>query len=325
MNLNKEKGCGLMKKSLVGIVSILFVMIVLVTGCTSLGGNKWVAKVNGTAISLDQYNTTLNNAKAVYEKQQVDFTTEDGKKNLTQLKNQILEFMIMNEIITQEVQKLELKTDDPKISEKETELKQTMGTEEQFQEELKKIGMTELDLQKYLALNLKVTSDTKLTDDEIKAYFEKNINKYGEPEQVKARHILVQTEDEANQIIAQLKAGGKFEELAKEKSTDEGSKGAGGDLGFFPRGQMDPEFEKAAFEQKVGEISSQPVKTAFGYHVILVEEHKQAVAADYASVKDAVAKDAMDDKIQSYYDELRKNAKLEYAEGYNPETTEQAK
>jgi peptidyl-prolyl cis-trans isomerase C len=314
-----------MKKSLVGIVSIIFIMILAATGCTSLGGNKWVVKVNDTAISLDQYNTRVNDAKAIYEKQQVDFTTEEGKKNLTQLKNQILEFMIMNEIIGQEVQKLQLKTDDPKVSEKETELKQNMGTEEQFQEELKKIGMTGLDLQKYLALNLKVTSDTKLTDDDIKAYFDKNSSKYGEPEQVKARHILVKTEDEANQIIAQLKEGGNFEQLAKEKSLDEGSKGAGGELGFFPRGQMDPEFEKASFEQKVGEYSTQPVKTAFGCHIILVEEHKQAVPADYAAEKDKVAKDAMDEKIQSYYDELRKNVKLEYAEGYNPEVTEPAK
>jgi Parvulin-like peptidyl-prolyl isomerase len=316
------KGCGLMKKSLMGMVSIIFIMILVVTGCAS---NKWVAKVNGTAIGLDQYNTRVNDAKVIYEKQQVDFTTEDGKKTLTQLKNQILDFMIMNEIIGQEVQKLGLKTDDPKIIEKETELKQNMGTEEQFQEELKKIGMTELDLQKYLALNLKVTSDSKLTDDEIRAYFDKNSSKYGEPEQVKARHILVKTEDEANQIIAQLKEGGNFKELAKEKSLDEGSKGSGGDLRFFPRGQMAPEFEKAAFEQKVGEYSAQPVKTEFGYHVILVEEHKQAVAADYTAIKDTVAQDAMNEKIKNFYDELKKSAKLEYAKGYDPEATEPAK
>ncbi len=68
-----------MKKSLVGIVSIIFVMILAVSGCAS---SKWVAKVNGTAISLDQYNTRLNDAKVSYEKQQVDFTSEDGKENL---------------------------------------------------------------------------------------------------------------------------------------------------------------------------------------------------------------------------------------------------
>lgn len=311
-----------MKKSLVGLVAVIFVMILAVTGCMS---SKWVAKVNGTVISLDQYNTCVNDAKAIYEKQQVDFTTEDGKKNLTQLKSQILEFMIMNEIIRQEVQKLELKTDDPKVSEKETELKQNMGTEEQFQEELKKIGMTEPDLKNYLALNLKVTSDTKLTDNDIKAYFDKNSDRYGEPEQVRASHILVKTEDEANQIIAQLKEGANFEQLAKEKSTDEGSKSSGGKLGFFSRGQMVPEFEKAAFEQKVGEYSAQPVKTEFGFHIILVEEHKQAKAADYAAVKDTVAKDALDEKIQNYFDDLKKNAKLEYAKGYKPETSEPAK
>lgn len=311
-----------MKKSLMGIVSVIFVMILVVSGCSS---SKWVAKVNGTAISLDQYNTRLNDAKAVYEKQQVDFSSEEGKENLTQLKNQIFDFMIMNEVISQEVQKLGLKTDDPKVSEKEAELKQDVGTEEQFLDELKKMGMTELDLQKYLALNLKVTADTQLTDDEVRAYFDKNPDKYGEPEKVKARHILVATEDEANQIIAQLKEGGNFEELAKEKSLDEESKGSGGDLDFFARGQMVSEFEEAAFAQKVGEYSAQPVKTKFGYHIILVEEHKQAVAADYAAVKDTVAKNVMNEKINNYYDQLKKNANLEYAKGYDPNETKAAK
>ncbi|MDD2233288.1 MAG: SurA N-terminal domain-containing protein, partial [Desulfitobacteriaceae bacterium] len=175
-----------MKKSLAGLVTVIFVMILTVTGCTS---SKWVAKVNGTVIGLDQYNTRVNDAKVIYEKQQVDFTTEDGKETLIKLKKQILECMILNEIISQEVQKLKLKTDDPKISEKEIEIKQGFDTEEQFQERLKWTGMTESDLQNYLSLNQKISSDTELTEDDIKAYYEKNYD------QVKASHILVDTEE----------------------------------------------------------------------------------------------------------------------------------
>ncbi|MDD4346257.1 MAG: peptidylprolyl isomerase [Desulfitobacteriaceae bacterium] len=310
------KGWVLMKKSLAGLVTVIFVMILTVTGCTS---SKWVAKVNGTVIGLDQYNTRVNDAKVIYEKQQVDFTTEDGKETLIKLKKQILECMILNEIISQEVQKLKLKTDDPKISEKEIEIKQGFDTEEQFQERLKWTGMTESDLQNYLSLNQKISSDTELTEDDIKAYYEKNYD------QVKASHILVDTEEEANEIIVQLKEGANFEQLAKEKSIDEGSKSSGGELGYFSRGQMIPEFEKAAFEQKVGEYSGRPVKTEYGYHIILVEEYKQASAADLAAKKDIVATAAINARIDNYIRELRDNAKIEYAEEYKPETSEPAK
>ncbi|MDD2235429.1 MAG: peptidylprolyl isomerase, partial [Desulfitobacteriaceae bacterium] len=171
----------------------------------------------------------------------------------------------------------------------------------------------------YLSLNQKISSDTELTEDDIKAYYEKNYD------QVKASHILVDTEEEANEIIVQLKEGANFEQLAKEKSIDEGSKSSGGELGYFSRGQMIPEFEKAAFEQKVGEYSGRPVKTEYGYHIILVEEYKQASAADLAAKKDIVATAAINARIDNYIRELRDNAKIEYAEEYKPETSEPAK
>ncbi|MFZ3100932.1 MAG: peptidylprolyl isomerase [Desulfitobacteriaceae bacterium] len=312
-----------MKKSRVGIVAVLLVMMLLVTtGCTSLVGGKWVAKVNGTSISLEKYNVRVNDAKQIYEKQGADFTSEQGKKDLPQLKNQILDRMLEAEIINQEDKKLGLKADDPKVKAEEEGIKKGMGTDAQFQEVLKQQGMTETELQKFLALYLKQTSELKLSDSDIKAYFDKNQAQYGQPEQVKARHILLKTEDEAKQIIVQLKAGGNFEQLAKEKSTEPGAKDSGGELGYFPKGKMAPEFEKAAFAQKVGDYSTEPVKTDFGYHVILVEDHKQASVPVYATIKDKVEKDALnqakDENFQTYYDELRKKAKIVYATGYDP-------
>ena len=318
------KGCGYMKKSRVGIVSVVLVVMLITTGCSSLVGGKWVAKVNGTSIALDQYNVRVNDAKQIYEKQGEDFTSEQGKTDLAQLKNQILDRMIEAEIIAQEVKKLGLKVDDPKVKAEEDGIKKNMGTDAQFQDVLKQQGMTETELQNFLALYVKQTSDIKLSDSEIKAYFDKNQAQYGQPEQVKARHILLKTEDEAKQVIAQLKAGANFEQLAKEKSTDETTKANGGELGYFSRGKMTPEFEKAAFALKVGTYTTEPVKTEFGYHVILVEDHKQAVVPDYTKIKDTVAKDALnqakDAKFQTYYDDLRKAAKIEYATGYDPAT-----
>ena len=90
--------------------------------------------------------------------------------------------------------------------------------------------------------------------------------------QVRASHILVNTEQEANDLLAQLRAGKKFSELAKQHSTCPSGK-AGGDLGFFGRGQMVREFEEAAFSMKKGQMS-QPVRTPFGYHIIMVTDTK---------------------------------------------------
>jgi peptidyl-prolyl cis-trans isomerase C len=93
-------------------------------------------------------------------------------------------------------------------------------------------------------------------------------------EEVQARHILLPTEEEANDIIAQLKEGADFAQLAEEHSTDPGAKGQGGELGWFSRGQMVPEFADAAFAMEKGTFSQTPVQTQFGWHVILVEDKR---------------------------------------------------
>jgi peptidyl-prolyl cis-trans isomerase C len=315
-----------MKKFRVGLAIAVFVLILALAGCSSLGGGKWVAKVNGEAISLEQYNTRLNEAKEMLQKQGVDFTTEQGKEYETQLKTQVLNRLIDTTLIAREIKKLDLKTDDPAVKAELDNIKTNMGNEEQYQEILKQQGMTEAELLNFLALYLNKTTDVTLSDSEIKAFYDSNKEQYGQQEQVKARHILVKTEEEARQIITELQAGANFEQLAKEKSTDTGSKDSGGDLGYFGKGQMVTEFETAAFSQAVGAFSAEPVKTDYGYHIILVEDHKQAVMPNYEEIKDKVAKDAAnqakDEKFQAYFDELRTNAQLEYAAGYEPEKAE---
>ena len=134
-----------------------------------------------------------------------------------------------------------------------------------------------------------------VTDDEVKARYDKEVAALPKQEEVHARHILVKTEDEAKDVIKELDAGKDFAELAKEKSTDP-NKSDGGDLGYFEQGRMVPEFEEAAFALDEGTYSKTPVKTQFGFHVIKVEDKRDAPPPPFDQVEDQVQQLVMRDK-----------------------------
>ena len=129
--------------------------------------------------------------------------------------------------------------------------------------------------------------------------------------EVRARHILVKTEDEAKAIIKKLEGGAKFEDLAKENSTD-GSAAQGGDLGYFGEGMMVPEFEKAAFALDVGAFTKEPVKSQFGYHIIKLEDKRQQQPPAFDQVKDQVRSIIIRDKYIEMVKKLRDAAKISY-------------
>ncbi len=312
-----------MRKSRVGMIFGVLVLMLVTTGCSSLVGGKWAVKVNGESILIKDYEERVAEAQKTYEQQGMKFDTEEGKAALPQIKSYILDRMIEGKLIAQEVKNQKLDIEDPKVKEQEELIKKNIGDEKEFQNTLKQQGMTEAELKNFLAVYEKATGDIKeVSDTDAKAFFDQNKEGYGQPESAKARHILVATEEEAKAIIVQLKAGADFIQLAKEKSTEDRANESGGDLGTFTRGQMVPEFDTAAFAQKVGTFSPEPVKTEFGYHVILVEAHTPAVEPDFeklkAQVKDDALNTAKDTKFQTYFDDLRSKAKTEYAKEYQP-------
>jgi peptidyl-prolyl cis-trans isomerase C len=149
----------------------------------------------------------------------------------------------------------------------------------------------------------------QVTDEEIKKAYDDESAKVAQTERVRARHILLGSEKEAQDVEGRLKAGEKFEDLAKKYSLD-GSKDYGGDLGYFTAPEMVAEFSKAAFALKPGEIS-QPVKTDFGWHVIKVEDRKMGAVQPFDQVKSAIRNVLLRKKVQETMDELRKTAKVE--------------
>jgi parvulin-like peptidyl-prolyl isomerase len=147
-----------------------------------------------------------------------------------------------------------------------------------------------------MKLQAAVAGSVKLSSEEIQAYWEKNRSKYDTPEQVRASHILVKTEDEAKAVLADLEAGKDFATLAREKSTDVASAKQDGDLGWFGRGTMVAEFEDAAFSLAIGQRSG-IVATQYGYHIILVTDKKAAAQAELADARDRVETDAKQEVV----------------------------
>lgn len=167
----------------------------------------------------------------------------------------------------------------------------------------------------------------QVTEEQIKAAYDQEAAKVTQTERIRARHILVGTEKEAKDIIARLGKGEKFEDLAKQYSLD-GSKDYGGDLGYFTAPEMVPEFSKAAFALKVGEVS-QPVHTDFGWHVIKLEDRKLGAAQPYDQVKGAIRNVLLRKKVQEVMDSIRSTSKVELIDEdlkkYQAEAQAQAK
>lgn len=149
----------------------------------------------------------------------------------------------------------------------------------------------------------------KVTDDMVKTAYDKEASKVTTAERVRARHILVASEKEANDVLARLQKGEKFEAVAKQVSLD-GSKDYGGDLGYFTAEEMVPAFSKAAFALKPGEISK-PVKTNYGWHIIKLEDRKPGGAQPFEQVQSGIRAILLRQEVQKAVAELRKTAQIE--------------
>jgi peptidyl-prolyl cis-trans isomerase C len=172
-------------------------------------------------------------------------------------------------------------------------------------------------------LHREMEGKVRITDDEIETYYKGHKDEFTGPESVKARHILLkvpegaddeaweEAESKAEDIKKKLENGEDFAKLAKKYSDDLGSKDKGGDLGFFSKGRMVPEFESAAFSLKPGELSG-PVKTKFGYHIIEVREKKAASTKTLTAVQAQIRQRLQKEKQQQLQDELIKKLKVKY-------------
>lgn len=282
MNLRTSK-----KVLVVGIIAIIALGI---TGCAK---EEVVAKVNDKEITKEElydYMVSQNGAEA-------------------------LDSLISEKIVETEIEKEKIVVSDEEIQKSLDEMTEYYGSEEELNNAIKSFGYTMDDIKKNITTNLQLEKILEpyitITDEQVQAYFEANKESLNQAEQVKASHILVETKEVADEVKTKLDGGADFAELAKEYSTDTSNSATGGALGYFGRGQMVTEFDNAAFSMKIDEIS-EPIQTKFGFHIIKVEDKKEAKQAVFEDLKDTIKGTLSQEQMGTAYNTWYQEKLAEY-------------
>jgi len=258
-----------------------------------------LARVNGE-------NVTKGDFEKLITQMEMSAGQSVPKDKRDEIYRSALDQLVTYTLLAQETKARGIKGDDKEVDQQMQQIRGQFKTEEEFTKALAGRGMTperlRSDMNKETSIktmmDAEVANVPPVTDAEIREFYEKNPDKFKQPEGVRASHILIpvpQGGDEAakkaaktkaQSLLKQVKGGGDFAKLAKENSSD-GSAQQGGDLGFFTRGQMVPPFEQAAFSLKPGQVSD-VVETQFGYHIIKVTDKKDASTVPLEQVTDKV-------------------------------------
>ena len=289
-----------------------------------------VAAVNGETISRGQLDRELAGIQGRMARQ--GQPVPDGA--LAQIRGQVLDQMIGEELLFQESRKQKINVDDQKIQVQIDEMAQSFEDKAAFDLALANAGLSREVLTERLRRQMaiqqliedKIVAGLEVAEARADEFYKANPEIFVQPEQVRARHILIRTEAEADaaakaeareridEIRRKAVEGEDFAALAKTHSQDPGSKENGGDLGFFARGQMVKPFEETAFALKENEIS-QVVESPFGFHIIQVTGRKPAETVAYETVKPRILEhlkqQAIREKLDAYVDRLRQGAKIE--------------
>lgn len=246
-------------------------------------GDEVLAVVNGAPLTKMHYEQLLQQYRP------------EARSAAEQNKGRFMRELVLQEILAQEGERLKIE-DDPQL---------------QARLRIQKNGaIARAVVQKYIA------EKSDVTDERLREHYEKNKAAFTSEEQIAASHILLKTEAEAQAALKEIKQGKDFAEVAKAKSTGP-SAPQGGALGTFGRGRMVPEFEKAAFALKKGDVS-EPVKTQFGYHIIKVTDRTESAPQSFDEVREDIRRTLISEYVESLLDDLQNKAKVEIK---NPEYT----
>jgi foldase protein PrsA len=336
-----------MKTRLLLVPFLLLTIAVLAAGCGGGGGsgsvpNDSVAKVGDTPISKSTFNALMTVAFARYKAQGQKAPTV-GTPQYTQLRDQAVTFLVQEEELQQEADKLGVKVSQKDLDKEVETIEDARfnGSEKKLDDALKQAHITLAELEQYnlkprllsQKLEAKVTSDIKVSRSAAQKYYEQNKASLTTPKTREVRHILVDSKTLADKIASQLKSGASFAKLAKKYSKDTASAAQGGKLCVAHGGssgacqQTVPPFDKAAFSLKTNEIS-QPVKSVYGWHVIqAIGPVKPAHTPSFSEVESEIQANLAGQKKQvawaNWLAKVKKDFqdKVSYQTGYTPATT----
>jgi peptidyl-prolyl cis-trans isomerase C len=286
-----------------------------------------LARVNGESIERWELEQAVRTVEA-----QAGSAVPPDKRD--QVLRGVLDELVAYHLLIQESQARKMAVPEADVIAQLKEVRGGFPDEQKFQQALAAQGLsleqlrkkTRMTLQIVKIIDTEITPTIKVPDAEVSAFYKSNLARFAQGETVHASHILLavpqnaapglkqQAKAKAEQILKEVRGGGDFAKLARENSQDQGSAANGGDLGFFPKQQMDPAFEAAAFSTKPGAVSG-VVETPFGFHVIKVHERRAPRTAPFAEVSDQIKeflvaqqRDAM---VLALVDQLKAKAKVE--------------
>ncbi len=317
---------GLRKK-----IILTFLIIAVVFSATACQQqDKTLATVNGEDIKKSEFDKTVESYKKSYEAQpNVDDkyweTESQGKKMIDILKENVLDEMVYEKILNQQAKKndIDVNSKDFKNELKShvDSVKSSFGGDDKFKEYLKSQNVSEEFYTNLMQVQLlqyklweKTTADIKVTDEEVKQYFNQHQADYKtQPDTVTAAHILIKDKAKADEVLKKVKAGEDFAALAKQYSEDKTTKKDGGSLGEFTYNEQPQEISIAAFALDPGDISGL-IKADDGYHIIKVSDKKINPVKSFDTVKgeinDTVLSNKRDEKFSQLVDKWKTDAKI---------------
>lgn len=307
------------RKEIISVITVSLFTILYLFIASSLGArvvNRTVATVDGEVILMSEYE---RRAKPVIEEYEKFLKGPDKEIRIKELKEKILDQMIDEKVLIHEGKRKKIRVNRKEIQDGLREIKKRFGTEEEYTQELARQGVSEGEFKQQVKEQLMVIKliDQEVkakvvlpTDSEIEDFYKQNESEMMEPEQMRARHILIKVDENTDKkkalkrirdILKEVKKGkASFAELAK-KYSEGPTAPRGGDLGFFIRGQMVRKFEEAAFALKVGEISN-VVETEYGYHIIQCIEKKASEKKSLEEVRDYLRNFIFQKRMEEYYE-----------------------
>jgi parvulin-like peptidyl-prolyl isomerase len=317
---------------------LLLVVVVVAAGCGSGGGPKSVpadavAVVGNDTVTKAQFNDLLDGAKRNYAARKTAFP-KPGTPQYKSLQDQLVQYLVQLDELKQKAAGLGIKITSQDV---DTKLKQlraqySLVSDKKYKAALKAQGVTEPQLKQQLYSTIlsdrifkKVTANVKVSDSDVKKYYDQHKSSYTQAASRDVRHILVKSKAQALQLEAKLKGGASFAKLAKKYSKDPGSAAQGGKL-TITKGQTVPPFDHVAFSLKTGQTSP-PVHTTYGWHIIQalspVRPAKQTPLKDVQqSIRQQLLQTKKTSTMTTWFNDVKSSfaKKVAYQTGYAPQT-----